>query len=354
MPKPTMRDVARLAGVSVATVSAVINGSTTVREHRARRVHEAMEALDYHPDHVARSLRMGRTDVIGMVVPDITNPFFPFVIRGVEDAALAEGYSVILCNSNEDPQQERRHLNTLFSRRVDGVLIACSDASTAYDSLVRRRFPIVFVDRIPQGLTRDAVATDNVDSGYRATLHLIELGHERIGFIAAPVQLSPHAGRLEGFRKAMQECNLPVRKDYVRIGEMSVECGYEAAVELFRMTPLPTAVLASNNRMLLGLMRALADLGIPCPQDCSVVGFGDYVWTEHYSPRLTVVAQQAYEIGCRGVRMLLCKMRSPQNVEHRDKGELVLLPAELRIRESTGPVQHPRDRRVSSSLRHPA
>ena len=144
MVKQTMRDVARLAGVSIATVSAVINGTVKVSEVRSKRVREAMEALDYYPDQVARSLKMGRTDVIGMVIPDITNVFFPQVIRGVEDAARKRGYSVILCDSNEDPEEERRHLDTLFSRRVDGVLIACSDSTAGYEHLMRRRFPIVF------------------------------------------------------------------------------------------------------------------------------------------------------------------------------------------------------------------
>ena len=162
MTKVTMRDVARLAGVSVATVSAVINGGPKVSQLRSERVRQAMEALDYYPDQVARSLKVGKTGVVGMVIPDITNSFFAHLIRGTEDVAQQHGYSVILCDSAEDPQQERLLLNTLFSRRVDGVLMACSDASAAYDRLMRRRFPMVFVDRIPRGLTHSAVSTDNV------------------------------------------------------------------------------------------------------------------------------------------------------------------------------------------------
>ncbi len=338
MFKPTMRDVARLAGVSVATVSAVINGTATVSERRARKVREAMEALDYHPDQVARSLKVGRTDVIGMVIPDITNAFFPQVIRGVEDTAHAEGYSVILCNSNEDPEQERRHLSTLFARRVDGVLLACSDSSTAYDSLIRRRFPIVFVDRTPQGLTRSGVSTDNIDAGYMATEHLIALGHERIAFIAGKLRLSPHADRLEGFRKAMQEKNLPIRDDYLRMGDLQTESGYRSGLELLRLPMPPTAIVVSNNKMLLGLMRAIAELRAPCPGNVSVIGFDDYVWTEHFTPRLTVVVQPTYEIGRRAMQMLLAKMRRGREGEQSMDDELVLMKAELRIRESTAPV----------------
>lgn len=339
MTKFTMRDVARLAGVSVATVSAVINGTATVSAARAQKVREAMEALDYHPDQIARSLKVGRTDVIGMVVSDITNAFFPEVIRGVEDAAQTEGYSVILCNSNEDPEQERRHLSTLFSRRVDGVLLACSDASTAYDSLARRRFPIVFVDRLPHGLTHAGVSTDNVDAGYRATRHLIELGHERIAFIAGRLRLSPHADRLDGFRKAMQEQNLAVRDEYLRMGDLQTETGYQSGLELLRLPAPPTAIITSNNKMLLGLMRSVAELQVPCPGAVSIVGFDDFAWTQHFTPRLTTVAQPAYEMGRRAIELLLAKIRAAE-AGSAIKDDLVLLKAELRVRESTaGPAR---------------
>ncbi|MFB3825937.1 MAG: LacI family DNA-binding transcriptional regulator [Bryobacteraceae bacterium] len=336
MAKATMRDVARLAGVSIATVSSVINGTARVSERRAALVLKAMEALDYHPDQVARSLKVGRTNVIGMVIPDITNAFFPEVVRGAEDAARSQGYSVILCNSNEDPEQERSHLNTLASRRVDGVLIACADAFSAYESLRPRQFPVVFVDRIPRGLSRDSVCTNNIDASRAATRHLIELGHERIAFISGKLTLSPHADRLEGFRKAMQEANLVVRNEYVRSGDLRVDSGYVSALELVQVPDPPTAIITSNNKMLLGCMRALAESKIPCPDRVSVIGFDDYVWTEHFTPRITVVAQPTYEIGRRALEMLLDGIRSA--AEGRQTSHpAVLLNAELRIRESTAP-----------------
>ena len=265
MPKYTMRDVARLAGASVATVSAVINGTATVSEHLTAKICDSMKALDYHPDGVARSLKVGRTQVIGMVVPDLTNAFFPEVIRGVEDAARAAGYSVMLCNSNEESEQEKRHLSTLFSRRVDGVLLACSDDAAAYDSLVRRRFPIVFVDRIPQGLPHAGVSADNEGAGQQATQHLIDLGHERIAFIAGNLNHSSHGERLNGFRKAMQQSNLAVRDGYLRMGDLTVESGHRSGLDLMREPEPPTAIIASNNRMLLGLMRVVNEMHIPCP-----------------------------------------------------------------------------------------
>jgi LacI family transcriptional regulator len=342
MIKQTMRDVARLAGVSVATVSAVINSSATVSEARTKRVRDAMEALDYYPDQVARSLKVGRTNVVGMVVPDITNNFFPQLIRGAEDAARQLGYSVILCDSNEDPEEERRHLDTLFSRRVDGVLIACSDPSAGYEHLMRRRFPIVFVDRIPRGVIHGGVATDNVEAGARATNHLIDLGHERIAFITGKLGLSPHYGRLEGFRKAMQARGLPIRDEYLRAGDLEIETGRRLGIELLSLIPPPTAIISTNNRMLLGLAGAFAELGIPCPERISVVGFDDSVWTEHFNPGMTVMAQPAFEIGKAAFSMLIRKVRTTDDAPSEQPG-LQLFPAQLRVRGSTAPPQIKQD-----------
>lgn len=331
-----MRDVARLAGVSVATVSAVVNHSAGVSAKRTQMVLEAMKALDYHPDQIARSLKMGKTCVIGMVIPDITNPFYPEVIRGAQDAARDEGYAVILCNSDEDPAQEQRNLDTLFSRRVDGVLVACSDSSTAYDRLIRRRFPIIFFDRIPKGFMGSAVSTDNLEAAYLATRHVIELGHTAIAMIAGNLNLSPHADRVEGFRKAMQESGLPIRDEYFCVGDSQVEGGRRLGLRLLSLPEPPTAILSSNNKMLLGLVRAIGELKVPCPERVSVVGFDDYAWTQHFSPRLTTVAQPSYEIGKRAMEMLLSRIRAPQE-EKPGGNQSLLLKAELLIRESTAP-----------------
>ncbi len=327
-----MREVARLAGVSVSTVSAAINGTAIVSPRRAQKVREAMDVLDYHPDQVARSLKVGRTEVVGVVMPDITNAFYPEVIRGIEDAAGQAGYSVILCNSNEDPAREQRHLSTLFSRRVDGVLIACSDASTAYDSLIRKRFPIVFFDRLPADTNRGAVCTDNLDAARSATEHLLQLGHRNIAMITGNLLHSTHRDRLEGFRKAMQERHVAILNEYLRGGDLQTRSGYEASLELLRLPRPPTAIIASNNKMMLGLMRAIGELSLACPAQVSVIGFDDYAWTEYFTPRLTVVKQKTYDIGCRAMSMLLTQIGSEGGS---DQGEVVQLKAELLIREST-------------------
>lgn len=331
-----MRDVARLAGVSIATVSAVINGTARVSPALTQRVQKAMEALDYHPDQVARSLKVGKTHVIGMIIPDVTNEFFPAVMDGVEDVARQHDYSVMLCNSNEDPEQEQRHLNTLFSRRVDGVLLACADPSSAYDRLVRRRFPIVFVDRIPQGAKCCAVSTDNAGAAHMAVRHLIDLGHERIAIVGGPTVLSPFVGRLEGFRRAMQEAHLAIRDEYVKETTSRVEAGHIAALELLRLPEPPTAVFASNNKLLLGLVRAIFELGLTIPRQLSVVGFDDFPGAEYFNPALTAVAQPMHELG-RTAMQLLLGMMEDDTARDRADSEIVLLKGELRIRQSTAP-----------------
>lgn len=334
----TIKDVARLASVSNATVSAVINGKDRVSEPMRRRVEDAMRALDYHPDHMARSLKTGRSNVIGMVVPDLTNPFFVELMCGVEDTARNAGYSVIFSNSNEDPKQERDNLAMLYSHRVGGVVLACSDGYAAYDRLTRRRFPIVFVDRLPViGFTGTAVVIDNAGAAYEGTRYLIELGHTDIAIIAPRTDLWNGVERIEGFRKAMQEARLAIPDPYLQRGDFSWESGYRCGMELLRLPVPPTAIFTCNNKMTLGLMQAVAETGVRCPEFVSVLSFDDFPWSSHFTPRLTAIAQPSLEIGRRAFQLLLDAM----NVKDNDPGEsaecVVKLKAELKIRQSTAP-----------------
>jgi LacI family transcriptional regulator len=331
-----MHDVARLAGVSIATVSAVINGKSGVSPKLTAQVKEAMTALDYHPDLVARSLKVGRTNVIGMVVPDVTNQFYTEAMRGVEDEARAHGYLLMLCDSNEDPKHEQHLLGMLFSQRVDGVLLASSDSTAANDRLTRRRFPIVFIDRVPAGCAERAVTTDNISAAYEATRHLISLGHTRIAIIAGKLPLSTGADRVEGYRKAMQEAHLPIREEYFQRGDFSLESGNQCGLQLMQLPDPPTAIFSCNNKMTLGLMRSLAELAVPCPEQVSIVSFDDFEWAANFSPRLTTVAQPTYEIGRQAMRMLLRIIRSAKD-NSENKENVMILPAELRLRDSTAP-----------------
>ena len=331
--KYTMRDVARLAGVSTSTVSAVVNSSVPVSPERKMRVQDAMAALDYQPDAIARSLKTGKSNVIGVVVPDITNAFYPEVVRGAEEAAQRAGYSVLLCDSSEDYRSEDRHLKALFARRVDGVLLACCMNSRAHDTAMRRRFPIVYLDRLPVEGAEYTVSTDNVEAGYIAARHLIQLGHKRIGILAGHLRLSPHHDRLEGFRKAMQEFHIPIRDEYLVSGGVQVEDGTEAGRRLLGLSTPPSAIMVSNSKLLLGVLEAVDERKIIVPQQLSVLGFDDYIWNKYFSPSLTAVAQATHEMGRKSFELLLQIIRGqPEDKPH---GKHLYLPAELRVRHST-------------------
>ena len=333
--KYTMRDVARLAGVSTSTVSAVMNGTVPVSSDRKARVQAAMTALDYQPDAIARSLKTGKSNAVGIIVPDITNAFYPEVVRGAEEAAQLAGYSVLLCDSNENYRSEERHLSALFSRRVDGVLLACCVDSRAHEVVARRRLPVVYIDRLPPAAGANTVCTDNVRAGQLAAEHLIGLGHKRIGMLAGHLELSPHHDRLEGFRKAMQESHLPILDEYLISGNVQVEDGFEAGHRLLNLPHPPTAILASNNKLLLGVLQAVDEKNIQIPEQLSVLGFDDYLWNRHFNPTLTAIAQPTHEIGRKSFELLLKLIQRPSE-EHSDPIHL-RLSAQLRVRNSTAP-----------------
>lgn len=338
----TIRDVARLAGVSVATASKVLNNKGSVRPKLAERVLSAMTALDYHPDQVARSLKVRQTQTIGIVIPDITNPFFTDVIRGVETEARGRGYSLILADSNEDAALEKANLNMLLARRADGVLLAPTVDSAIQWRQTRRRCPLVLFDRLCPGLKCSAVVADNFGGAYDATRHLLSLGHERIAIITGRLELPNAFDRLEGFRQALQEAHLPLPQEYLRRGNFQFESGYQHGLELMRLPELPTAIFSCNNKMTLGLMRALYELRVLCPDQVSVLGFDDFDWSANFSPRLTTVAQPTLEMGKQAAQMLFSKIESFKSAVESDEEEILSLKATLQIRESTAGPCSPR------------
>ena len=333
----TIRDVARLADVSVATASKVANKKGSVSQKLTQRVLSAMEALDYRPNEIARSLKVQQSQTIGMIIPDVTNAFFTEVIRGVESEARSHGYSLILCDSNEDPSLEQGNLNTLFARRVDGVLLAPTKVYDPTDRLTKRRFPLVFYDRVPPDFTGSAVVTDNLGAAYEGTRHLIEIGHRRLAIITGRLSLSNGRDRLEGFRKALQQAGLPLHDEYLQQGDFLLEGGYRCGMNLLRLPIPPTAIFSCNNEMTLGLMRALGEVGFECPRDVSILGFDDFDWAANFRPRLTTMAQPSLEMGRQAAQMLLRKIECDREGSHGDEQKMIILRAELRVRDSTAP-----------------
>lgn len=340
----TIRDVAKLADVSVASVSAVINGRKGVSPKLAARVRKAIEALDYQPNNVARSLRGRRTHIIAVVLPQIASPFFAHVLGGIEHEAKQKDYSILICDSAADPDLEQRLLNTLVARRVDGILLASADPYFSVHRLPRKTVPVVFFDRLPAGCKGPAVIANNTEGAFEATRYLINLGHSQIAVITGPLAISTAAERLEGFRNAMGAHGLPVREGYVRCGEFRLEESYRCTSEIMKLTPLPTAVFVTNYEMILGSLRALRELGIKCPEEVSLVGFDDFVmgtdnfsWATIFSPQITTVAQPSYEIGREAFRLLMHEIEKSGDGHQDGQESIVRLPVELRVRESTAP-----------------
>jgi len=337
--RPTQEDVAREAGVSRATVSYVINnrtdGNVRISEETRCRVLEAIEELGYRPNVLARSLRQGQTHTIGMIVPDNTNPFFAEVARGVEDTSFAQGYSVILCNSDGDLDKELLYTNVLAEKRVDGILFVAAGMSTEHIcALQERRMPVVVVDRDIPDVAVDSVMTANERGGWLATRHLIELGHRHIGCIAGPSDVTPSAERVTGYRQALRETGILVDEALIVKGDFQYESGYQAARQLLSMEDPPTAIFACNDLMAIGTVSAAVRLGRQVPADLSVVGFDDVPLASFANPALTTIVQPKYEIGVVAATMLLERMQDPDRPPHRK-----MLDTELVVRQSTAPAR---------------
>lgn len=326
-----MRDVAERAGVSVTTVSHVINNTRAVSDTSRQSVLQAMEELDYRPNALARSLRRRKTTTIGMIVPDSANPFFAEIARAIEDASFAQNYSVILCNSEGDLEKQRTYTKVLVENRVAGILFVAAGVSTELvEDLCRRRVPLVVVDREVPGVKVDTVLTNHAQGGCLATQHLTDLGHRRIACITGSSEVSPSAERVTGYRKTLENNGLAFDERLVVKGDFQYRSGYEATRQLLQGEVKPTAIFACNDLMAVGCMSAATELGFRIPADLSVVGFDDVRLVSFTNPPLTTVCQPKVEIGRLATEMLLARMTDLDA-----KPRFRRLDTELRIRKST-------------------
>jgi LacI family transcriptional regulator len=329
---PTIRDVAARAGVSTATVSATLNRSAFVSPELQARVLAAVRELGYAPDAIARSLKQGRTRLIGLIVADITNPFFTELTQAIESAAQAEAYSVILCDTNQEFTKEREYIQLMRNYRVDGLILAPTGRLDDYNpaDMLGIRMPVVLVDRTLSWLPFDSVALDNVRAAMMVTQYILERGHRRIGMIGGPEHLSAARERKEGYRAALEQYGIAYDDRLVCDGGFRQEDAFVACKEMLSRADHPTALFVANNHMLIGVMRAMAELGLKCPQDISTVSIDDFPWADAFSPRLTTVSQPAVEIGRAAVRLLLDRLLGKASP---DPVHLVMQPT-LIIRDS--------------------
>lgn len=328
--KVTMREIAQRAKVSLGTVSHVVNGTAAVRPKLKARVLEAIRNLGFQPSALAQGLRQNRIRMLGMIVPDITNPFFPAVVRGAEDVAFRESYRLVLCNTDNEPEKEALYVKELRSYRAAGLLIIPAAGSDLISELGEQESrPVVCVDRCPEGWKRDSVVTDGESGAYQATKHLIESRHRKLGVITGPPQVANSIQRLRGFQKAIDEAGLKLGPDYIQPAAFDTRSGYEAGKRLLGMSPRPTAIFAFNDMMALGVLHALRELKLRCPEDVSVVGFDNLEFCEYTSPALTSVYQPGYEVGAAAAKLLLSRVSGSQ-----DPPQAIALATELKIRSS--------------------
>lgn len=332
-----IREVARRAGVSIATVSIALSGKRPVSAETRRQVREAALEVGYAPDAIASSLRLGRSKLLGLIVSDITNPYFASLAQAVEAAAGAAGYAVIVCNSNEDPARERALLDLLRVQRVAAVLFAPAGHGAAYVKSLgaRATAPRVAIDRRVEGLACDHVGLDNRHAARLAARHLIGLGHRRIAYVGDRPGLSTSDERFEGFRATLAEAGLSLDADDLRRGDFRGEAAYAAARPILAAKRKPTAIVAANNVLALGAMQVVGDLGLRCPADVSIVGIDDFPWSNALHPRLTTVAQPIAEIGAAAVRRALDRLESDKAA--RGKPRRIEFEPRLIARDSCGP-----------------
>ncbi|MGO9243137.1 MAG: LacI family DNA-binding transcriptional regulator [Bryobacteraceae bacterium] len=331
----TIREVARQARVSVGTVSNVLAGSATVRPELRRRVEEVMRALDYHPNQIARSLKTRQTKTLGLVISDITNPFFPQVVRGAEDAATLHGYLLITLNTDDSAERERRALSLLRAQKVDGLLLTVASGREDLTHVAQFRdsgLPIVCIDRSVPGIDLDLVCSDNAHGARMCMQHLLSRGHRRIGFLGGSPGLQTAQQRLEGYEQTLREAGLPRDPKLVRTGDFRLDSGYRLSKQMLLEADPPTALFASNAMMGFGALKAVHELGLRCPEDVALAVFDEVPFGDVIQPRLTVVAQPAYEMGRVGTELLIARL------EGREKSagavHLTLTP-ELLVRQST-------------------
>jgi LacI family transcriptional regulator len=329
----TARDVAERAGVSTSTVSHVLNNTRWVSPDLRQRVLSAMQELNYEPNAVARSLKVKRSNTLGLIISDIGNPFFTAVVRGVEDVAQERGYTIILCNSDEDPAREAAYLRVLSARRVDGLILA--PAGVRHDYLVRlarAHFPLVFLDREVPDMPMTSVLLENEVAAREGVRHLIRLGHRRIAMVSGRPLVTSTIDRIAGYRHALDEAGIPVDDRLIVSGDSRTEPARLASDAVLDVDPAPTAFFVANNLMTIGAVAAIHARGLAIPRDIALVGFDDFSWADVFRPRLTTVAQPTYELGRTAAELLVARIAS----EPETPPERIVLPGRLVVRESSG------------------
>lgn len=335
----TVRDVAAHAGVSPMTVSRVVTGAGPVAADTRERVQASIAELGYVPNGLARGLTSRKTGAIGVIVPDVANPFFTLIVRGAESVARRAGYRTILCNSEGNLEYENEYIEDMLTHQMEGLIIAAAgDASRpALKTIVRHGVPLVLVDRAVRGLDCDIVQGDSFAGARLLTEHLIKLGHRRIAIVNESVDVSTARDRYDGYADALRAAGLPLKSELVAVSAFDGKSAYRAMQNLLCLRPRPSAVFAANNFLAVGAAHAIRDSGFTMPDDIALVCFDDVEHQSVLSPFLTVMSQPAETFGTLAAQLLIERIAGRAS-ERRRK---VVLPADLIVRESCGAARAP-------------
>lgn len=328
----TMRDVAKKAGVSLSSVSRVLNGHPYITEEMRERVLAAIEALNYRPNRVAQRLRAAQSHLVGVIFSDIKNPFYTLALNGIEQVLSEQGLSVLISNSDTDQDRENDFIALMQAEEVAGLVIApVKEDSPVLAKVVQSGLPVVAIDRRLKDLSVDTVLADNYNGAQSAIQHLIQLKHRRIGILNGPQHLTSARERYQGFLHAMENAGLPVDPELVCFGDYQMESGYTLIHKLLAQPKPPTALFVANNLMTIGALNAIHEAGCSIPDDIAVIGFDDLPWAISLNPPLTTVAQPALEIGVHAAELLLNRITNPDR-----SARTVTLGTQLIVRASCG------------------
>lgn len=313
----TMRDVAALVGVSIKTVSNVVNQRPYVSAAMRAKVLEAIATLDYRPNRAAQALRTRRARSLAAIVPDIQNTFFTSAIRGIEDAAYRAGYMLFLCDVEDDLAREEQCIDILSADTVAGVVL-CTSNETRLERQINvlraSNIPLVLLDRVRGNLDVDTILAENARGSYEAVQHFLASGHRRIGVIAGPDYYAPGRERLEGYINALRDHGLTVEEDLVRRTDFTVNAAQMATNELLQLASPPTALLVCSGLMALGTVQVIRDRGLRMPEDIALIIFDDPEWSKVIDPPITTIAQPAYAMGQGAAELLLQRIQQPNNL----------------------------------------
>ncbi|WP_175638679.1 LacI family DNA-binding transcriptional regulator [Metabacillus schmidteae] len=326
-----MRDVAKLANVSVATVSRVLHNPETVKEATRKKVLSVIEELNYQPNMLARQFRRNETNIILVVVPSIMNTVFSGIIEGIEYEASRHGYRVLLGNTNRKVENEYGLVELLKQKQTDGMILLSERMDSNYIKTLSEEYPLVLATAYIEGLKVPSVSIDNISSSREAVEHLIGLGHKKIAHISGPLQFAMSRDRYKGYKQALLQNNIEIRNMLVQEGDFTFESGYNQMLKIMALEKTPTAIFAANDEMAMGAIKAVKELGIDVPRNIAVVGFDNIGFSSKFDPALTTVAQPLFEMGQKSMKLLLQQIQGVPLLK-----EQYILECDFIVRESCG------------------